>query len=90
MCQSIGSLVCCVCVCVCVCVCGCGCVYVYMSNQSNSKKTHYTSDLSKFYTLLHTQQGILGTKVPRFDMYTSIISLRETTHQMWHYHSFSK
>ena len=37
-----------------------------------------------------TQHGRSGTKVPRLDIYRSIISLSEITHQMWHGHPFSQ
>ena len=37
-----------------------------------------------------TQQGRSGAKVPRLDIYRSIISLSEIAHPMWHGHSFSQ
>ena len=37
-----------------------------------------------------TQQGCSGTKVPRLNIYKSIISLSKITHQMWHGHPFSQ
>ena len=37
-----------------------------------------------------TQQGRSGAKVPRLDIYRSIISLSEIAHPMWHGHPFSQ
>ena len=33
-------------------------------------------------------QGRSGTKVPRFDIYSSVISLSEIIRQIWHNHPF--
>ena len=56
--------------CVCVCV---------ILNQNTSKNPH-VSDLSKRDALLHkTQQGLFGTKAPRFNVCRSIISLSKMT-----------
>ena len=37
-----------------------------------------------------THQGPSGTKVPRLDMYRSIISLSKTAHQMWRDRTFNQ
>ena len=37
---------------------------------------------------IKTYQGRSRTKVPRLDMYRSIISLSKRTHKMWHHHPF--
>ena len=57
-------------------VCLCVCVIL---NQNTSKNPH-VSDLSKRDALLHkTQQGLFGTKAPRFNVCRSIISLSKMT-----------
>ena len=57
-------------------------------NQSTTRK-RYVSDLNKLDALLHkTKQARFGTKVPRLDIYRSIVSLSEITYQMWHNHPF--
>ena len=71
-----------------VCLFAYGCV---ISNQSTSKKAH-VSDVSKLDALLHkTYSKVLsGIKVPRLDIYRSIILLSKIAHQMWYDHSFSQ
>ena len=44
--------------------------------------------VSLYVCVWNTYQGHSGTKVPKFDIYRSIISLSEIPHQMWHNHPF--
>ena len=49
------------------------------------------SDLSKLESLLQkTHQGVSGTRVPRLDMFKSILSSSKIAHQMCCDHPFSQ
>ena len=80
MCHSIGPFVCCVSVCLFVCLFVC----LIDIKSVYSKRLNFVSDP------VNTQEGPSGTKLPRCDMFRSIMLLSKLTHQMWHHNPFSQ
>ena len=62
-----------------------------ISNQITSKKPHCVRPQQTWILVAkNTHQGLSGTRVPRLDMFKSILSLSKIAHQMCCDHPFSQ